>query len=108
MRQPYNVQDFLDSIADMSLQNMILTIVDRLDRIDGQLFPGRGRKGINKQHRELALYFKNDLTPLLFFLRTGIKPNDITQSRFESFKPLIEKLVEKGEFKLDILELFEN
>ena len=74
--------------------------------VERALSPGRGRKGIEKQYKHRAIEYRELLGGFLFFLRYGIKPSGVSELDFQSFRPAIEKLVEKGQLKSTILSLF--
>lgn len=105
MRQ-YDFQAFLKSISDLSYLEMIREAEREAMAVDHALSPGRGRKGIDKQHKYEAAKYREIQGGFLFFLRYGIKPAGISDWDFQSFRPVIEKLVEKGQLKSTILSLF--
>jgi hypothetical protein len=107
MRQ-YDFQAFLDRISDLNYFEMIREAEREASAIDAALSPGRGRKGIDKQYKGEAASYRNLQGGFLFFLRYGIKPGGVSDLDFLSFRPVIEKLVKKGQLKDTILSLFEN
>ena len=102
----YDFQAFLDSISDLDYLGMIKEAECEAMAVDHALSPGRGRKGIDKQHKYEAAKYREIQGRFLFFLRYGIKPSGITDEDFQSFRPVIEKLVEKGQLKSTILSLW--
>lgn len=107
MRQ-YDFQAFLNSISDLDYEKMIHQASQEGMRVQRALSPGRGIKGIDKQYRYKAIKYEELLRDFVFFLGHGIKPAGISDLDFRSFRPAIEKLVEKGQLKSTILGLFEN
>jgi hypothetical protein len=75
--------------------------------IDRVLFPGRGINGLSNQDLNEAAAYRKLKGAFLFFLKNGIKPYDISESDFQSFRPIAEKLVSKGQVKKTVLNLFE-
>ena len=107
MRQ-YDFRAFLGSISDLSYPEMILEAEREGTAVERALSPGRGIKGIDKQYKYKAMKYSELLGGFLFFLKSGIKPAGISDWDFQSFRPVIEKLVEKGQLKSTILSLFET
>lgn len=108
MYQPYKFQSFLDRVKDLHYPEMIKAAEEEAQLIDGGLYQGRGRRGIRKEYRNLALEYRRLPGGFLFFLRYGIKPNGVSNAEFHSFKPAIESLVQKGQRKSEILNLFKS
>lgn len=105
MRQ-YDFQAFLNSISNLDYFEMIREAEREAMTVERALSPGRGRKGIDKQHKYEAVKYNVLLGGFLFFLKIGIKPAGVSDLDFQSFRPVIEKLVEKGQLKSTILGLF--
>lgn len=105
MRQ-YNFPAYLNSISNLDYFEMIREASREATFVESALSPGRGRKGIDKQHEDEAIKYRSLLGAFVFFLRYGIKPTGITDEDFQSFRPVIEKLVGKGQLKSTILSLF--
>jgi hypothetical protein len=70
------------------------------------MHPGKGRKGINNEYKDIALEYSRLLGGFLFFLRGGIKPSALSDAEFCSFRPVIEKLVGKNQLQMSVLDLF--
>jgi len=87
---------------------MILEAERETMAVERALSPGRGVKGIDKQYRDQAVKHRELLGGFLFFLRYGRKPAGISDWDFQSFRPAIDKLAEKGQLKSTILSLFET
>jgi hypothetical protein len=107
MRQ-YDFQAFLNSISDLDYPKMIQEAGQEGMRVQRVLSPGRGIKGIDKQYKYKAQKYEELLRGFVFFLRYGTRPSGISDWDFQSFRPVIEKLVEKGQLKSTILSLFET
>ena len=106
--QRYDFQAFLDSITNLNYPEVIREAERETMAVERALSPGRGIKGIDKQYRYKAIKYRELLGGFLFFLRYGIKPAGISDWDFQSFRPAIEKLVEKRQLKSTILGLFET
>ena len=44
----------------------------------------------------------------LFFMRDGVRPDNISDWDFQLFRPVCQKLVEKGQFRAEVMKLFDN
>ena len=108
MYQPYRFPSFLDRVKDLDYLEMIKAAEREAQLIDRGLFPGRGRRGIRKEYRYLALEYRRLLGGFLFFLTVGMQPNGVSDNEFHSFKPAIENIVQKGQLKSEILDLFKS
>ena len=106
--QPYDFQVFLQTAINLNYSEIINKAEREAEGIDRGLYPGRGRSGISKEYHDPAVYYRKLLGGFLFFLRQGIKPDGISDSVFASFRPVIERLVEKGELRPEILSLFND
>ena len=104
--QQYDFRTFLSSISDLDYPKMIQEARQEGRRVQRALSPGRGIKGIDKQYKYKAQKYEELLRGFVFFLQSGIKPAGISDWDFRSFRPAIEKLVEKGQLKSTILSLF--
>ena len=102
----YNFQTFLNSISDLDYPEIIMEAEREAMAVERGLSPGKGIKGIDKQYQYKAIKFRELLGAFLFFLRYGKKPAGVSDWDFQSFRPVIEKLVEKGQRKSTILSLF--
>jgi len=105
MRQ-YDFQAFLNSVSDLEYPEMMWEAKREKMAVERGLSPGRGIKGIDKQYRYKAIKYNELLGGFLFLLRKGIKPAGVSDWDFQSFRPVIEKLVEKGQLQSTILSWF--
>ena len=102
----YDFQAFLSSISDLNYAEMIQEVRREGTAVQRALSPGRGTKGIDKQYNYKAKKYEQLLRGFVFFLERGIKPAEVSDLDFRSFRQAIEKLVEKGQLKSTILNLF--
>ena len=108
MHQPYNFQEFLGNVGELDYSEMLQAFVREATAVEARLSPGRGRRGINKQYRWIAVEYLRLLKGFIFFLRSGMKPNGLSMEDFCYFRPVVEKLIEKGQLKSGILDLFRS
>jgi len=103
----YDFQAFLNSISDLDYLEMIREAEREGMAVERALSPGRGIKGIDKQYKYKAIKYRDLLGGFLYLLKSGTKPAGVSDLDFPSFRPAIEKLIEKGQLKSAILSLFE-
>ena len=97
----YDFQRFLSSISDLGLPLMLKEASLEADSLEN------GIKWVDRQYKYKAEEYLRLLKGFVFFLREGIKPGGVSEEEFRSFRPAIEKIVDKGQFKPTILDLFE-
>ena len=108
MYQPYNLQKFLGNVGELDYSEMLQASVREATAVEARLSPGRGGRGINKQYRWIAVEYVRLLKGFIFFLRSGMKPNELSMEEFYCFRPVVEKLVKKGQLKSGVLDLFRS
>lgn len=99
----YDIHNFIEIIKDKNYPEIIIEIQNEIYQAERGT---SGVKGAVKKRESGALEYAEDLKGLAFFLGNGIKPYGVSESVFYSFKPICEKLVEKKQFKPEILKLF--
>ena len=110
MEQQFDFGRFLGLVSGKSLDAMTRTAEEEAERVDCVLHPRKGERSLSKQLKYPAQHYSTVLGALIFFLKAGskhgIKPAGITEAEFQSFKPVIEELVEKRELPPDVLGPF--
>jgi hypothetical protein len=104
----YDFNKFLNSIGNFNFAEVVIEAEKEVTVVDNALSPGRGRKGLDKQVKYEAGKYRALLGGFLFLLTQGGKPGGVWDEDFQSFRPVIEKLVEKGQLKSNILSLFDD
>lgn len=107
----YNFKEFVDCIAEYVNQKDIKHIQEIFPLIEEECYEAErkmagGVIGAPRAREEGCPEYVNLLKGLLFFLRYEIKPNGVSDQKFQSFKPVIEGLVEKGVMKSGVLRFF--
>lgn len=101
----YDIREFIEKVKD---KNYLEIMMDAQREAYGAEQGTSGVKGAVKKREDGALKYADDLKGLIFFLGNGIKPFGVSDSVFHSFKPICENLVNKKQFKPEILEVFQN
>lgn len=99
----YSINELLEQIKDMDWPAMR----DAVSK-EGREAERRSEKGIGADEavRRGSREYARILRGLAFFLQGGGKPAGVSDSEFQLFRPVCERLVEKGQFKPETLELF--
>jgi hypothetical protein len=90
----------LDNIVEKYKDKELFEIITELQREVSRLKSTKGRA-------EKFNDYINSAREVLFFLQSGVKPSGLTSFEFNKIKPMVEKLVEKGNLKKEILDYFE-
>lgn len=102
----FNLNSHIKKLADLDWLEMVTENGKECNAIEKISIP---RKAENKTDIEyLQQKYLSNLKGLGFFLGQGIKPYGVDEDTFQSFKPLIESLVSKGQMKEEILTVFDT
>ena len=93
----YKIEDFVDKIKDKDRLMMIHIIETEIQKA-AKKYP------INKDEKILDYHEK--LNGLLYFVKNGLQPYIVDFDEFKKFKPICERLVEKGQMEENALEEF--
>lgn len=102
---PYDITKFIERIKDMDYIQILAEAKEEVYRAESAT---SGVKGSIKKREAGALGYASEIKGLIFFLSTGTKPFGINDTIFYSFKPIVQNLVNKKQFKSEALEVFEN
>jgi hypothetical protein len=110
MEHEFDFERFLGRVSDMNLDEITTAAEEEAERVKRLLYPPKGERGVGGQSSYPAHHYHTVLLGFIFFLnagsRHGIKPGGISEAEFKSFKPVMVKLVEKGELPPTVLEPF--
>jgi hypothetical protein len=99
----YDFGEFLRSLKDMGYQEIIQEAERQVRDIEAGL---SGVRGVPRQRRLVAGRYAHRLKEFLFFMRSGTRPGGADDVTFQMYRPICERLVERGECKPSVLELF--
>ena len=102
----YDFQAFLNSIGGLEPLEMVWETKREVTAVQRSLSSGGGRKEADKRHEYQAMKYEQLLRAFMFFLRNGKKPAAISLSDFRLFRPVVERLVNRGQLEPSILDLF--
>jgi hypothetical protein len=100
MYMNFDVADFLKKIENISWIEMIKAAESELKSLPS--FDAIDFKG----SRYALSEYDNFLGAFIFLLRNSVKPATIRESDFELTKPVIQKLVDKGNLKAEVLNIY--
>jgi hypothetical protein len=96
---------FIEVIKDKDYPEIIHSAHQELQEVKNLPWSG---KGVDKAKRESITDYIGFLEGFLFFMNgSGIKPSSISNSDFQLLRPMCERLVQKGQFKPEVMTLFE-
>ena len=87
------MNEFLASLMELDFPHLQLALLDESKRL----------AAIKKESE-----YHNEFRGLAFFISYNIKPTGVSNDSFQTFKPLIQSLVDRGELKPSALNIFEN
>lgn len=104
MDQRFNKFAFLEKIMDLSWDKMIQSAEKEANHVESISY---GVKGAIRNRELGSPAYIRFLSGLLYWLRNGVKPYDLSYDEFQSLRPLCVKLIEKQQLKPEALNEFE-
>jgi hypothetical protein len=98
----FDFSDFINSIINKNYHEMIQAAENEAYRVEKISY---GVKGCVENRRAGSTRYVDELKKFLFFMRQGMIPSGSEQHVWQ-YKRVAEKLVEKGQFKPSVLDLF--
>ena len=100
----YDISKFIDRVEDKDRLEIIRLAVQEVNYLEPKLFRVKG--AVERRKRGGCEYVAQ-LKEFIFFMRFEIKPTGVKDWIFRLYRPVCEKLVEKGQMKSTILDFFE-
>lgn len=98
----FSIKEFLDAMVGKDWEG-IITAADYECGVAEQR--SRGKRG--KEAKEMgSMRYAASLKSFLFFIRFGVKPFGVSDREFAMYLPVCEALVQRGDFKPSVLEMF--
>ena len=98
----YDLDAFLRAIEDYDYVRMLQEAEQEGKRAEDASFGPRATS--NQEQGSLA--YARVVGALAFFLRYGHRPDGLYDATFRLFRPLCERLVQKGQMKPSVLKMF--
>ncbi len=99
----FEAQQFFEAILDKNLPEIFLLSQQEVRMAEAR--SSRARSAVTAREQGSGEYIAT-LKGFLFFLSQGRKPYGIPDEDFAMFRPVCERLVEKRQFRPEILEAF--
>jgi hypothetical protein len=97
----FEAPNFFDVIHDKSYPEILALADEEVRMAEARSSRVKGAVAAREQG---SGQYSAVLKCFLFFMRYGIKPGGVLEEDFAMFRPVCERLVEKGQFKSYILE----
>ena len=94
------MKNSIEKIVEQYSDKDWINIIDGLDR------EARRLKNLRKRNEQQQEYLRA-AREVVFFLGNGIKSASLDEDEFMAMKPLIQKLVDKGNLKKEIMAYFD-
>ncbi len=97
--------DFIDRIKDKDYHEIIQVAEEEansVERISYRI------KGAVRNRQMGSTSYAEELKEFLFFMRYGKKPFSINEWNWDLYRIVVDKFVEKGQFKQSIYDVFNN
>ena len=103
MQRPYDFHSFIQKIKDKDYFEIIKDAEEEVKFVESISYR---KKGAVKAREMGSTNYDHKIKEFLFWMRHGVKPGSSSESDFQLYQIVAEKLVEKGQFKSSILEMF--
>jgi hypothetical protein len=103
MYNPFDFRTFIDSVKEMDYLDIIKAAERRCYELESISY---GQKGAVRAREMGSTRLAEQLKGLLFWLRTGQKPNGLADGDFASLRVICESLVRKQQLKPEALDVF--
>lgn len=100
----FKFSEFIEHIKDMGIVEIIIAgcnEVDEVERISFRI------KGSVKTRDKGSLFYTRKLKNFIYFLRNGTKPGSASDDEFASYRSIVEKLIQRGQLKPEVLKNFD-
>ncbi|MGE6220429.1 hypothetical protein ACQKCH_11430 [Nubsella zeaxanthinifaciens] len=97
----YDLNDFILKYQDADFLTLIVEVTKEVRQLDARYMRLK-----RNQYDEGLGYYRDHVGDFLFYLNCGIVPAGIGLKGLQKFQPIIENLVNKGQFKPQALDIF--
>ena len=111
-----NKREFIEAVQDKDYPEIILMAAQEATEVRGLSLgprPKAKERPMELQawkHREFVIQgYEDFLKGFLFFMRfVSIKPGSVSDNDFQLFRPVCQNLVNKGQFKPEVMNFFDD
>jgi len=102
----YIFEKFLDAMLDKNI--LEIQVIASREAGEAERLSSSSTRGIDKATKLRIGHYTKRVGEFAFFMKHRIKPGDVNEEDFRLFRPIYEKLVEKGDLNPDVLKHFEE
>ena len=99
----YDFHAFLKRMALLSYASILHEADSECGSVERTLY---GVKGAPKRREDGGSAYVEKIKAFLFYMRHGTRPGSASEADLRAYKPVVQALVERGEFKPDALDTF--
>ena len=99
----FDAEEFFQEVVDYDYDRLGYTADRECAAAEALSFRRRGGPRAREQG---SVEYARILKGFLFFLQNGVRPGGLSWAEFVLFRPVIARLVEKGQFKPEALQPF--
>jgi hypothetical protein len=102
----FRLAEFLEAVQGRSFLETSSLTQQELRELDALL--RSGCPGVTRARHSAAPEYRNNLQGLAFLLQSGRRPRGVSEGVFQSFRPIIQSLVDRGELLPSALPVFDE
>jgi hypothetical protein len=97
----YDFHDFIQRMAKLDYIDILKTANAECGHVESQL---SGVRGAPQRRKEGGVEHAAKIKRFLYYMRYGDRPGGISDGEFSSYRPAVEALIAKGQFKKEALD----
>ena len=102
-KSTYDFQRLLQKMAKLSYVEVLQEAEKECASVERTLSKVKGAPRNREQGAEVHC---SQIKEFLFFMRTGTRPGSVSSMNFQTYKPIVQSLISRGEFAVETLALF--
>jgi hypothetical protein len=101
----YDFKRFIDQVKDKDYPEIVKYAEAELGRVEHS---SRGVRGAPRRRELGSLEYADKVGQFLFFMRRHIIPDDVDEFDRQLYRVVVEQLVNKGQLKPEVLDVFSD
>lgn len=102
---PYDFEAFINRIKDEDYHEIVKEAEREANIVEDSSYRVRG--AVHRRQQGSMVYV-DQIGAFLFWMHNGMRPAGASEEDFQLYRIVAEKLVEKGQFKPTVLEMFKR